>query len=92
MLDRLFKKKKIYCVSWKWDNLSAYALNQTIIRATDAADAWRKLKNELLRITVGGTPVIAVTEIYNGHAVSVNPKIYYKGNNPKSFARATSEL
>ena len=46
---------------------------------------WRKLKNELLRITVGGTPVIAVTEIYNGHAVSINPKIYYKGNNPRAL-------
>lgn len=42
----LFKKKKIYCVSWKYDNLPVYALNQTIIRATDAADAWRKLKSE----------------------------------------------
>lgn len=42
----LFKKKKIYCVSWKWENRPGYALNQTIIKATDTADAWRKLKNE----------------------------------------------
>ena len=44
-----------------------------------------KLKNELLRITVGGTPVIAVTEVYKGHAISVNPKIYYKGKNPRAL-------
>ena len=42
----LFKKKKIYCVSWKWYNHPGYTLNQTIIKATDAANAWRKLKNE----------------------------------------------
>lgn len=42
----LFKKKKIYCVSWKWDNLPVHALNQTIVRATDTEDAWKKLKNE----------------------------------------------
>jgi hypothetical protein len=45
----------------------------------------RKLKNELLKITVGGTPVIAVTEIYKGHAISVNPRIYYKGDNSRAL-------
>ena len=44
-----------------------------------------KLKNELLKITVGGSPVIAVTEIYKGHAISINPRIYYKGNNPRAL-------
>ena len=46
---------------------------------------WRKLKNELLRIKVGGSPVIAITEIDKGHAISVNPRIYYKGNNPRAL-------
>ena len=42
----LFKPKKLYCVRWKWDNFSEYALNQTIVKARDVADAWKKLKNE----------------------------------------------
>ena len=43
---RLFKKKKIYCVSWKWDNNQVYALNQSIVRAHDIAGAWEALKKE----------------------------------------------
>ncbi len=44
-----------------------------------------RLKRDLLKLKVGGNPVIAVTEIYRGHAVSINPAIYYKGNNPKAM-------
>jgi hypothetical protein len=42
----LFKKKKIYCVSWKWYNTSVEALNQSIVKAYDVAGAWKVLKRE----------------------------------------------
>ena len=42
----LFKKKKIYCVFWKWDNNDIYALNQSIVKAHDIAGAWKALKKE----------------------------------------------
>ena len=45
----------------------------------------RKLKNELLKIKVNGSPAIAITEIYNGHAISVNPSIYYRGDNIRAM-------
>ena len=44
-----------------------------------------RLKRDLLKLKVGGKPVIAVTQICRGHAVSINPAIYYKGNNPKAM-------
>jgi Mn-dependent DtxR family transcriptional regulator len=44
-----------------------------------------RLKRDLLKIKVGGKSVIAVTELNKGHAVSINPAIYYKGKNPKAM-------
>lgn len=44
-----------------------------------------RLKNELLRIKVNDKSAIAITLIDQGQAISVNPYVYYKGNDMQSL-------
>lgn len=44
-----------------------------------------RLKNDLLKIKVNDKSAIAITFIDQGQAISVNPSIYYKGNDMQSL-------
>ena len=39
-----------------------------------------KLKRELLKVEVSGNSVICIHTMKNGNIISINPKVYYKGN------------
>lgn len=44
-----------------------------------------RLKRELLRMKVGGKPVVMISLVENKHCVFINPQIYYKGHNDESL-------
>ena len=39
-----------------------------------------KLKRELLKVEVSGNSVICIHTMKSGNIISINPKVYYKGN------------
>lgn len=39
-----------------------------------------KFKRDLLKLTIDNKKVVAITQIGDEHAISINPMIYYKGN------------
>lgn len=46
---------------------------------------YSKLKKELLKITINEEPAIMISDTLKNQTITVNPKLYYKGNNLESL-------
>lgn len=46
---------------------------------------YTKLKKELLKITINGEPAIMISDTLKNQTITVNPKLYYKGNDLESL-------